>query len=87
MNTQIENSIFNENNLLELNHFVLLCTMAKNEKELRDELRTLEEHGSFDHLEEIGMRYGFGSNHFWLSERQFKNEWERILFIDFSKQD
>jgi hypothetical protein len=85
-NIIIENSIFNEDNLTELNHFLTICTITKNEKELRDELRNLKEHGAFEHLEEKGIRYGFGKNHFWMSERQYRNEWERILFIDFTNK-
>lgn len=84
INIIIENSIFSEDNLIELNHFLTICTMAQNENELRNELRVLEEFGSFKHLEEKGIRYGFGNNHFWLSEKQFRNEWKRILFIDFA---
>jgi len=81
----IENSIFDEDNLLELNHFLMICTRAENEKDLRDSLRNLEEHGSFECLEERGIKYGFGHNHFFMSERQYKDEWVRILFINFSE--
>jgi len=81
----IENSIFSEDNLTELNHFLTICTMVRNRQELREELEILKEFGSFDHLEEKGIRYGFGHNHFWMSERQYKNEWKRILFIDFTE--
>ena len=87
MKVIIENSIFNDTNLYELNHFILLCTMTQNEKELKNELRILEEFNAFDCLEEQGIRYGFGNNHFWMSEKQFRNEWKRILFIDFTEQN
>lgn len=87
MKAIIENSIFNEDNLFELNHFIVLCTMTQNEQEFREELRILEEFNSLEHLEERGIKYGFGHHHFWLSERQFRNEWKRILLIDFTEQD
>jgi hypothetical protein len=55
VNIIIENSIFSEDNLIELNHFLTICTMAQNENELKNEFRILEEFGSFKHLEEKGL--------------------------------
>jgi len=86
MKVIIEDSIYSEDNLLELNHFLMICTKAENENELRNSLHNLQAFGSFDCLEEKGIRYGFGNNHFWLSEEQGKNEWQRVLFIDFTDQ-
>jgi hypothetical protein len=85
LNVKIENYIMDEDNLLELNHFIMICTMAENEQELRDILSNLKKDGSFECLEEKGVRYGFGHNHFWMSELQNRDEWVRILFIDFSQ--
>jgi hypothetical protein len=85
MKVIIENYICNEDNLLELNHFLIICTTAQNEKELRNTLCHLEKDGCFDCLEEKGIRYGFGNNHFWMSELQSMDEWKRILFIDFTE--
>ena len=81
----IENSIYYDENLYELNHFLTICTISENEKELRDMLRNMNEQGYFEQLEERGIRYGFGNNHLWFSEKQDKNEWKRILYIDFSE--
>ena len=86
MKVIIESRITDEDNLLELNHFVLICTMAQNERELRHILSNIEKDGCFDCLEEKGIRYGFGKHHFWMSELQFGDKWERILFIDFTEQ-
>jgi hypothetical protein len=86
MNTIIENSIYRKTNLSELNHFVIACAMAKNENDLRNKLNNLKDYGSFNCLEEKGIRYGFGHHHFWMSERQYRNKWKRILFIDFVGQ-
>lgn len=85
MNVTVENSIFDENNLLEVNRFLTICTRVANLQELNKALKTFKEIGSFDHLEEQGIRYGFGHNHFWLSELQKRGEWVRLLFIDFSE--
>jgi hypothetical protein len=81
----IEDSIFYDDNLYELNNFLTICTMCRDRQELNEELKALAEMGGFDHLEEKGLRYGFGHTHFWLSEKQDNNEWVRILFIDFSE--
>ena len=86
MNTIVENSIYRKANLLELNHFVIACTMAKNENDLRNKLNNLKDYGTLKYLEEKGLRYGFGHHHFWMSERQYSDEWKRILFIDFAGQ-
>ena len=84
-NIIIENSIFDERNLIELNHFLLICTTCRDRQELNEELNTLKEFEAFECLEEKGIRYGFGHSHFWMSELQDKNEWVRILYIDFSE--
>ena len=85
MKVTIENYICNEDNLLDLNHFLIICTTVQNENELKNTLQNLKEDGCFEYLEENGIRYGFGNNHFWMSERQFKDEWKRIIFIDFTE--
>jgi hypothetical protein len=85
MKPLIEHSIFNDDNLIELNHFLQICTMVEDETDLIEEIAALKSFGSFDHLEEKGIRYGFGHSHFWLSELQGRGEWVRILFIDFTQ--
>ena len=86
MKVIIENYIYNDDNLLEVNHFVMLCTGAEDEQELRDEIHNLEVFGAFDCLEEKGIRYGFGHHHFWVSENWGSDGWQRILFVDFTDQ-
>jgi hypothetical protein len=79
-NIIIENSIFYDVNLYELNHFLNICTICRDRQDLTEELNTLKEFGAFEHLEEKGIRYGFGHSHFWFSELQDRNEWKRIIY-------
>lgn len=82
MKTQIENSvILTDENLLQklvvFNELITDVTSAKNEDNLRE---MMKQHSLYEKY----FKFGFGSNHFWLCDKEDKLN-KRILFVDFTK--
>ena len=78
MKTQIETTVKIKKNLPLINPIIGICTAAKTPEELQQsmfELRTRR-----PDIEKAFI-WGYGSNHFWLSEDN--TERERLLFVDF----
>jgi hypothetical protein len=79
MKTHIENYIYDDSHLGDINAIVGICTSALDENDLRE--RITHETGDW-HIE--GVCWGFGHNHFWLEEEHGSAGYKRILFVDFT---
>ena len=77
MKTQIEYSIA-EKNFRMINRIIDTCISAKDEEQLRYYMH--------DEYETNSVKFGFGHNHFWLSQISPTGTVVRTLFIDFEKQ-
>ena len=78
MKTQIESTVQNEWNLAMVNTIAGECIAATDENDLRLRMRNSRYPNNGLHI-----HFGFGHNHFWLSEVDYP---ERILFVDFTEQ-
>ena len=81
MKTQIENYIYNDSNFGEINAIASICTSALDEDDLRARLAN-----DTSDWEMEDVRWGFGHNHFWLSEEHGSAGYKRVLFVDFTDQ-
>ena len=81
MKTQIENYIYFDNNLPEINAIIGLCTAAHDEDDLRERIAEIND------WQVENTKWGFGHNHFWLSEERGRDGWVRILFVDLTAQN
>ncbi|MEZ3441551.1 hypothetical protein [Alistipes sp.] len=80
MKTQIESYIYHDEHFAEINAIIGICTEATDETDLRARIEEI------DDWKIDGVRWGFGGNHFWLSEEHGSKGFMRILLVDFTNQ-